>query len=76
VTPEEAESVFADENGFILPDEGHSDQGQRYVLFGISEKSRHLFIVFTIRKDAMRIISARGMHRKEVEKYEKITQGA
>ena len=72
VTPEETESVFSDENGFILPDERHSDQEDRQVLFGKSDQQRHLFVVFTIRDSKVRIISARRMHQKEVEKYEKI----
>ncbi|MBI3956181.1 BrnT family toxin [Candidatus Gottesmanbacteria bacterium] len=72
VTPEEAESVFSDEEGFVLPDERHSDQEERQVLFGKSDRQRHLFVVFTIRDSTVRIISARGMHRKEIVKYETI----
>ncbi|MBI5465631.1 BrnT family toxin [Candidatus Gottesmanbacteria bacterium] len=32
---------------------------------------KNLFVVFTMRKKKIRIISARRMHKKEVEKYDK-----
>ena len=72
VTPEEAESVFLDIDGFILPDERHSEKEERQVILGKSDQERKLFVVFTVRNDTIRIISARRMHREEVERYEKI----
>lgn len=72
VTPEEAENVFSDEHSLIIPDDVHSKIEDRFIIVGKSDKNRNLFIVFTTRKDKIRIISGRGMHRKEIEKYEKI----
>lgn len=72
VTPEEAESVFTDENSLVLPDKKHSIIEKRFAIFGKSNLNRYLYVVFTVRKEKIRIISARRMHRKEVEKYEKI----
>lgn len=72
ITPEEAESVFIDEHSLIIPDEPHSKTEDRFVIVGKSDKNRNLFIVFTTRRGKIRIISARGMHKKEVEKYGKI----
>lgn len=72
VTPEESESVFFDSNAIILPDARHSKQEDRLVIFGTSDRKRNLLVVFTIRNRKMRIISARRMHRKEADKYEKI----
>ena len=63
VTPEEAESVFLDENSLVVE--------ERFILVGKSDKNRNLFIVFTLRKEKVRIISARRMHKEEVEKYGK-----
>lgn len=71
VTPEEAESVFVDENSVVLPDEKHSAVEKRFAIFGKSELKRYLYIIFTVRKNEVRIISARRMHREEVEKYDK-----
>jgi len=72
ITAEESESVFVDANGFIVPDPRHSVHEERQVIFGRSNKQRTLHVVFTIRKKKIRVISARRMHKKEVEKYEKI----
>lgn len=72
VTPEEAESVFLDENSLVFPDKPHSETEARLIVVGKSDKNRNLFIVFTLRREKVRIISARRMHKKEVEKYGKI----
>lgn len=63
VTPEEAESVFLDEKSLIIE--------ERFIIVGRSNEDRNLFIVFTIREEKIRIISARRMHKEEVEKYGK-----
>jgi uncharacterized DUF497 family protein len=59
----------------ILPDDGHSLTEQRFRGIGYSEQGRALFVVFTIRRPRglvlIRPISARFMHRKEIEHYEK-----
>lgn len=72
VTPDEAESVFIDDHSLIIPDERHSSKENRFIIVGKSKKIRNLFIVFTTRKEKIRIISARGMHKKEGEKYGQI----
>ncbi|MEK7119657.1 MAG: BrnT family toxin [Patescibacteria group bacterium] len=72
VTPEESESVFLDEEAFIFPDVRHSETEDRFVILGISDKGRYLFVIFTIRNEYIRIISARRMHQKELDKYDKV----
>jgi uncharacterized DUF497 family protein len=42
---------------------------QRYLAYGISNKKRLLFIVFTLRNNKVRIISARDMNQKERKLY-------
>ncbi|MBI3559500.1 BrnT family toxin [Candidatus Gottesmanbacteria bacterium] len=76
VTPEEAESVFIDDNSVVLPDEKHSAVEKRFAIFGTSDVNRYVYVIFTIRKNKLRIISARRMHRKEVEKYDKNKKSA
>lgn len=61
----EAEEVFFDSKHLILKDKCHSQQEVRYLLIGQSKKRRQLFIVFTIRNKAIRIISARDLNKKE-----------
>lgn len=71
ITPKEAEEVFVSEELYVKRDVVHSQMEERYIAFGKSFQGRDLFVIFTFRKDAIRIISARRMYRKEVEKYEK-----
>jgi hypothetical protein len=59
----------------ILPDAAHSQREKRLRAMGRTEKGRGVFIVFTLRRRGdevlIRPISARYMHRKEIEVYEK-----
>lgn len=74
IATEEAESVFLDNDVVVFPDEVHSLIEKRFVAIGKSNIERYLFVSFTLRKNKVRIISVRQMHRKEVEKYEKIKE--
>jgi uncharacterized protein len=59
----------------ILPDAAHSQRERRFRAIGRTNKDRGVFIVFTIRGKGdellIRPISARYMHQKEIEAYEK-----
>ena len=68
--PEEIETVFAG-NPRIAPDWKHSAQEARFLAIGRTEEGRAAFIVFTMRGDRIRPLSARYMHAKEVEQYDK-----
>lgn len=76
VTTEEAESVFADPNSIVIPDEKHSEVEERSAIVGKSKERRKLFVIFTWRKGKLRIISVRRMHKKEVERYDKIKKNS
>lgn len=71
VTDEECEEIFFDYKKKILKDVLHSDTENRHIIIGQTKKRRLLFIVFTIRKDKIRIISARDLNKKEHKLYEK-----
>ena len=70
VSNRETEETFANEPKFIFEDEKHSSTEKRYMIWGITHKSRRLSAFFTFRKDKIRIISARNMHKKERREYE------
>lgn len=72
VLPKETEEVFVDDNSVVLPDVKHSQREDRFIIIGKSLSKINLFIVFTFRRNKIRVISARKMHKKEVEQYEKI----
>lgn len=76
VLSKESESVFIDEKAFVFRDVRHSETEERFVILGRSQESnKMMFIVFTMRGEKIRIISARRMGWKEVEKYEKAKKG-
>jgi len=70
----EIESVF-DAPVAVLPDPDHSGAEERFKAIGKTATGRHVFVVFTLRyaggRTLIRPISARYMHRKEIEHYEK-----
>jgi hypothetical protein len=59
----------------ILPDETHSTQEERLRAIGYTAGGRAVFVVFTLRhrdgKTYIRPISARYMHKQEVQHFEK-----
>jgi len=63
----------------ILPDAAHSQAERRFRAIGRTEKGRGVFIVFTFRRKGdevlIRPVSARYMHKKETEAYEKENPG-
>ena len=65
VTPTECEEVFFNHPLVIGQDEKHSEVEERLYALGQSDTARLLFVVFTIRGPLVRVISARGMSRKE-----------
>ncbi len=67
---EECEEVFFDQNKKILKDNIHSIKEERYILLGKTKKQKLIFLVFTIRKNQIRVISARDLNKKEYKLYE------
>lgn len=68
---EEAQSVFYDENALLIPDPGHSEDEQRFVILGLSERLRLLIVCHCYRQndEVIRIISARKATRNETKSY-------
>ena len=60
---------------FIIPEVIHSRGEERRKAIGKTANGRPVFLVFTVRERAgkhlIRPVSARYMHRKEIEHYEK-----
>lgn len=71
IIDEECEEVFFDHDKKILRDILHSGTEDRYILIGKTKKHRLVFIAFTIRKNKVRIISARDLNKREYKLYEK-----
>lgn len=67
----ECEEIFF-RDPVIIPDVEHSAVEPRFFAMGKTVRERLLTIVFTIRKNKIRVISARDMSRKERKFYGKI----
>lgn len=72
VTWQECEQVFFHRPILVRDDEKHSQDEQRFYALGRTDQSRRLMLVFTIREDFVRIISARDMSQKEKKIYEQL----
>lgn len=70
VSFEEASTVFADTLARTIYDPLHSDEEDRFITLGESQRRRLLVVVFTDRGDRIRIISARVATRRERRDYE------
>ena len=64
---ETAALVFADENRLEFYDEKHSQKEDRFSVIGIVNDV--IFVIYTERKDKIRIISARIATKEEKELY-------
>jgi uncharacterized DUF497 family protein len=69
VSNAECEEVFFNTPLLIRSDSSHSREEARYAAFGRTDADRPLFIVFLVRKNYIRVISARDMTDKELEVY-------
>lgn len=72
---EEIESLFMSARCTVHPAIDQRATEERFLAIGQGRQSRWLFVVFTLReadgKTLIRPISARYMHKKEAEHYEK-----
>lgn len=69
VSRAEIEALFGREP-YVLPDRTTSDE-TRYNAVGETETGRYIFVVFAIRQERIRPISARYMPGKERRNYER-----
>jgi len=72
VSNQETEEVFFNHPLLINLDKKHSSKKEiRFQVLGITNGGRRLFVVFTLRNNKIRIISARDQNKKERRIYEK-----
>lgn len=72
----ECEKAFFNTPFVVFDDLKHSTSEKRLYSLGVTNTNRKLFIVFTIRKNLIRVISARDMHKKERNIYEKFKENS
>ena len=66
----EAKTVFDDPLYVDFYDPDHSDDEQRYIIVGQSQKGRLLIVSYTERANTIRLISAREVTQRERKTYE------
>jgi uncharacterized DUF497 family protein len=71
VSFEEAATVFDDPLSLNFDDPEHSRGEERYIILGLSNQSRLLFVSHTDRNNKIRLISARLLTPKERRFYER-----
>lgn len=69
VTDAECEQVFFNKPLIVADDPKHSQTEKRWYVLGRTDSNRLLFVVFTIRRNLIRVISTRDMNKKERSIY-------
>ncbi|UBF24829.1 BrnT family toxin [Kovacikia minuta CCNUW1] len=70
ITFEEAVTVFADPYLMFTEDSKHSQGEEREWAIGEAENGSIVVVVFTVRGEKIRIISARKATKRECQRYE------
>ncbi len=68
---EEAQTVFYDDNALLIDDPEHSEEEERFIILGLSQKANLLVVCHCYRasETVIRIISARRATRTESKYY-------
>ena len=69
VSTSECEQVFFNHPLTVHTDAAHSKDEERFYALGHTDVKRLLFVAFTVRKNLIRVISARDMSKKERQVY-------
>jgi uncharacterized DUF497 family protein len=70
VSQSESEQVFFNRPLVLAKDEHHSKEELRWYALGGTDAGRLLFVVYTLRGEKVRVISARDMTPRERKDYE------
>jgi uncharacterized DUF497 family protein len=68
VSFDEAATALLDDQALVMEDIDSRDEN-RWILIGIGNQTRLLTVIYTVRGDFVRIISARKATKKEVSYY-------
>ena len=69
VSDGEPEEIFFNDLLVAGSDERHTKNERRYFALGITNAQRPIFLVFTIRENLIRVISAREMTKRELRRF-------
>ena len=68
---EEAKSVFYDEEALVIDDPQHSENEERFIILGLSNRANLLVVChcYRVSETVIRIISARKATKTETSQY-------
>ena len=68
---EEAQTVFYDEEALVIDDPDHSEEEERFIILGLSNKANLLVVChcYRVSDTVVRIISARKASKTETRQY-------
>lgn len=71
VSFDEAKTVFYDPNAILIADPEHSEEEERFIILGLSNKSNMLIVChcYREREEVIRIISSRKATTNECKQY-------
>lgn len=69
---DEARTVFYDNEAIVIDDPEHSEEEERFIILGLSEKANLLVVChcYRVNETVIRIISARKATRTETKQYD------
>lgn len=67
----ECEETFLSKPLIVNEDEAHTQTEGRFRVYGQTNKGRLMFMIFTIRSNKLRVISARDQSKKERKEFQK-----
>lgn len=70
VSQAECEQIFFNRPLVTAEDDLHSIEEDRFFALGQTDAGRLLFVVYTLRREKVRVVSARDMTRREQKEYE------
>lgn len=68
----ECEETFLNKPLIVNVDKTHSQTEERFRVYGQTNKNRSIFMIFTIRKDKIRVIPARNQNKKEQKQFQEV----
>ena len=63
-------TIFGDKKELMISDPDHSDEEERFLSIGMSDRKRLLLVSYTEQNERIRLISARVTTRTEQREYE------
>ncbi|MBI2337905.1 BrnT family toxin [Candidatus Daviesbacteria bacterium] len=68
----ECEEAFLNKPLIVNEDETHSQKEERFRVYGRTNKNKLLFMIFTVRSNKIRVISARNQNKKERIEFQEV----